>query len=76
WELRSRCVWFPGESIGAAHKGHTVDMRLVQLLTVTVIRTCTTSQATPIIAAKHPFKVALKAGKMYPWCSCGHSKKQ
>ncbi|KAM5135566.1 CDGSH iron-sulfur domain-containing protein 3, mitochondrial [Mantella aurantiaca] len=51
-------------------------MRSVQALGVIVARTCSTSQVMPIIAAKHPFKVDLKAGKLYPWCSCGHSKKQ
>ncbi|KAG8566222.1 hypothetical protein GDO81_013144 [Engystomops pustulosus] len=35
-----------------------------------------TAPSTPVIATKHPFKVDLKAGKLYPWCSCGHSKKQ
>ena len=30
----------------------------------------------PIIAAKHPFKVEVKAGQKYSWCSCGASKKQ
>ncbi|XP_018415653.1 PREDICTED: CDGSH iron-sulfur domain-containing protein 3, mitochondrial [Nanorana parkeri] len=51
-------------------------MRFVQGLRVIVARTCSTSQVTPVIAAKHPYKVDLKAGKLYPWCSCGHSKKQ
>ncbi|XP_028675864.2 CDGSH iron-sulfur domain-containing protein 3, mitochondrial-like isoform X3 [Erpetoichthys calabaricus] len=30
----------------------------------------------PKIAAKHPFKVDLEAGKRYSWCACGHSMKQ
>ncbi|XP_068027369.1 LOW QUALITY PROTEIN: CDGSH iron-sulfur domain-containing protein 3, mitochondrial-like [Melanerpes formicivorus] len=30
----------------------------------------------PVIAAKEPFAVELKAGKKYAWCSCGHSEKQ
>ncbi|NXY16372.1 CISD3 protein, partial [Atrichornis clamosus] len=30
----------------------------------------------PVIAAKEPFPVELKAGKTYGWCSCGHSKRQ
>ncbi|NWQ69153.1 CISD3 protein, partial [Neopipo cinnamomea] len=30
----------------------------------------------PVIAAKEPFPVELKAGKAYGWCSCGHSKRQ
>lgn len=33
-------------------------------------------QELPIIAAKHPFKVEVKAGQKYSWCSCGASKKQ
>uniref|UniRef100_A0A5S6MTL2 F-box only protein 31 n=1 Tax=Xenopus tropicalis TaxID=8364 RepID=A0A5S6MTL2_XENTR len=51
-------------------------MKAIQALRFTVIRACSTSQPKSVIAAKHPFKVELKAGKMYPWCSCGHSKKQ
>ncbi|XP_051496452.1 CDGSH iron-sulfur domain-containing protein 3, mitochondrial [Apus apus] len=34
------------------------------------------SSASPVIAAKEPFPVELKAGKKYAWCSCGHSKNQ
>ncbi|XP_077171139.1 CDGSH iron-sulfur domain-containing protein 3, mitochondrial isoform X2 [Paroedura picta] len=34
------------------------------------------STAQPVIAAKHPFRVDLEAGKRYAWCACGHSKKQ
>ncbi|XP_009554992.2 CDGSH iron-sulfur domain-containing protein 3, mitochondrial [Cuculus canorus] len=30
----------------------------------------------PVIAAKEPFPVELKAGKLYAWCACGHSKRQ
>ncbi|XP_054657867.1 CDGSH iron-sulfur domain-containing protein 3, mitochondrial [Grus americana] len=30
----------------------------------------------PVIAAKQPFPVELKAGKKYAWCACGHSKSQ
>ncbi|KAG2461097.1 AF17 protein, partial [Polypterus senegalus] len=30
----------------------------------------------PKIAAKHPYKVDLEAGKRYSWCACGHSMKQ
>ncbi|XP_074892565.1 CDGSH iron-sulfur domain-containing protein 3, mitochondrial [Buteo buteo] len=30
----------------------------------------------PVIAAKQPFPVELKAGKKYAWCACGHSKNQ
>ncbi|KAM3921434.1 CDGSH iron-sulfur domain-containing protein 3, mitochondrial [Leptodactylus fuscus] len=51
-------------------------MRSLQGLKVIVSRACSTAQSAPVIAAKHPFKVELKAGKLYPWCSCGHSKKQ
>ncbi|XP_077315544.1 CDGSH iron-sulfur domain-containing protein 3, mitochondrial [Lithobates pipiens] len=54
----------------------TIAMKLIQGLRVIVAKACSTSQVTPVIAAKHPFKVDLKAGKLYPWCSCGHSKKQ
>ncbi|KYO44292.1 CDGSH iron-sulfur domain-containing protein 3, mitochondrial isoform X2 [Alligator mississippiensis] len=35
-----------------------------------------TPPAQPAIAAKHPYQVDLKAGKLYAWCACGHSKKQ
>ncbi|XP_043359267.1 CDGSH iron-sulfur domain-containing protein 3, mitochondrial isoform X3 [Dermochelys coriacea] len=34
------------------------------------------SPSQPAIAAKHPYQVDLKAGKLYAWCTCGHSKKQ
>jgi CDGSH-type Zn-finger protein len=30
----------------------------------------------PKIAAKHPIKVNLEAGKTYHWCSCGLSQNQ
>ncbi|XP_069732989.1 CDGSH iron-sulfur domain-containing protein 3, mitochondrial [Phaenicophaeus curvirostris] len=30
----------------------------------------------PVIAAKEPFPVELRAGKLYAWCACGHSKRQ
>lgn len=36
----------------------------------------TDSTNLPIIAAKHPFKVDVEAGKKYFWCSCGASKNQ
>ncbi len=35
-----------------------------------------TSSTTPIIAAKAPMKVELKAGKEYFWCRCGRSASQ
>ncbi|XP_028675863.1 CDGSH iron-sulfur domain-containing protein 3, mitochondrial-like isoform X2 [Erpetoichthys calabaricus] len=46
-----------------------------------VFRVCFFSSDThpipePKIAAKHPFKVDLEAGKRYSWCACGHSMKQ
>ncbi|AZV78699.1 glutamate synthase [Parasedimentitalea marina] len=34
------------------------------------------TKAVPIIAAKSPAKVALKAGKDYFWCQCGRSNSQ
>jgi CDGSH-type Zn-finger protein len=30
----------------------------------------------PTVAAKHPVKVTLEAGKTYHWCACGQSKGQ
>lgn len=30
----------------------------------------------PKIAAKHPFKITVEAGKKYFWCSCGASQNQ
>lgn len=30
----------------------------------------------PFVAAKHPIKVDVEAGKKYHWCSCGLSAKQ
>ncbi|KAM8945618.1 CDGSH iron-sulfur domain-containing protein 3, mitochondrial [Pelodytes ibericus] len=51
-------------------------MRVLRELNVIVTRACSTQQSVPIIAAKHPFKVEVKAGKVYPWCTCGYSKKQ
>lgn len=30
----------------------------------------------PKIAAKHPFKIDVEAGKKYFWCSCGASQNQ
>ena len=35
-----------------------------------------TQQTVPIIAAKHPAKTDLKAGKEYFWCRCGKSQSQ
>jgi glutamate synthase domain-containing protein 2/CDGSH-type Zn-finger protein len=35
-----------------------------------------TQKNVPIIAAKHPVKVDLEAGKDYHWCRCGKSKSQ
>lgn len=32
--------------------------------------------ATPHIAQKAPFAVAVQAGKKYFWCACGRSKSQ
>ncbi|KAM4884670.1 CDGSH iron-sulfur domain-containing protein 3, mitochondrial [Sylvia borin] len=37
---------------------------------------CSAAAPQPVIAAKEPFSVELKAGKTYGWCSCGHSKRQ
>ncbi|NXV08482.1 CISD3 protein, partial [Cettia cetti] len=37
---------------------------------------CSGPPPQPVIAAKEPFPVELKAGKTYSWCSCGHSKRQ
>ncbi|NXP43327.1 CISD3 protein, partial [Leiothrix lutea] len=37
---------------------------------------CSAPPPEPVIAAKEPFPVELKAGKTYSWCSCGHSKRQ
>jgi CDGSH-type Zn-finger protein len=30
----------------------------------------------PVIAAKEPFSIEVRAGKKYFWCSCGKSAKQ
>lgn len=35
-----------------------------------------TKNSLPKIAAKHPFEVAVEAGKKYFWCSCGLSQNQ
>ncbi|XP_075438102.1 CDGSH iron-sulfur domain-containing protein 3, mitochondrial [Ascaphus truei] len=51
-------------------------MRAMHGLRVTLTRVCSTSQALPVIAARHPYRAEVKGGKVYPWCSCGHSKKQ
>ncbi|XP_053115978.1 CDGSH iron-sulfur domain-containing protein 3, mitochondrial [Hemicordylus capensis] len=48
-------------------------------LRLSQIRSCSTASTSlpcPVIAAKNPFQVDLKAGKSYAWCACGHSKKQ
>ncbi|NXS18026.1 CISD3 protein, partial [Mystacornis crossleyi] len=37
---------------------------------------CSAAPPQPVIAAKEPFPVELKAGKTYGWCACGHSKRQ
>ncbi|XP_053553742.1 CDGSH iron-sulfur domain-containing protein 3, mitochondrial [Bombina bombina] len=50
--------------------------RTMRAVTVAVLRARSTSVSVPVIAARHPYKVEVKAGKVYPWCSCGHSKKQ
>lgn len=34
------------------------------------------TESLPKIAALHPFKVEVEAGKKYFWCSCGHSQNQ
>jgi CDGSH-type Zn-finger protein len=34
------------------------------------------STPTPEIAAKHPIKVEVEAGKTYHWCACGKSANQ
>ncbi len=34
------------------------------------------TESLPIIAAKHPFKVEVKPGQKYFWCSCGASNNQ
>ncbi|KAM6042256.1 CDGSH iron-sulfur domain-containing protein 3, mitochondrial [Chlamydotis macqueenii] len=39
------------------------------------VRRCS-APAQPVIAAKQPFLVELKAGKKHAWCACGHSKNQ
>ncbi|XP_053309124.1 CDGSH iron-sulfur domain-containing protein 3, mitochondrial [Spea bombifrons] len=54
----------------------SIAMRLLRAVCVSVTRACSTKQTVPVIAAKHPYKVDVKAGKVYPWCICGHSKKQ
>ena len=36
----------------------------------------TTIPQLPVIAARHPFKVQVEAGKVYSWCSCGLSQTQ
>ncbi|MBT4953986.1 MAG: CDGSH iron-sulfur domain-containing protein, partial [Rhodobacteraceae bacterium] len=33
-------------------------------------------QSVPLIAAKHPIKTQLEAGKTYFWCRCGRSAAQ
>ncbi|XP_015217841.2 CDGSH iron-sulfur domain-containing protein 3, mitochondrial [Lepisosteus oculatus] len=50
----------------AAFVGHGCRLRVQPL----------SSSPAPVIAAKQPYKVELKAGKRYSWCSCGHSKNQ
>ncbi|NXH47453.1 CISD3 protein, partial [Dicaeum eximium] len=37
---------------------------------------CSAPPPQPVIAAKEPFPVELKAGKSYGWCACGHSKRR
>ncbi|XP_066061442.1 CDGSH iron-sulfur domain-containing protein 3, mitochondrial [Chamaea fasciata] len=37
---------------------------------------CSAPPPQPVVAAKEPFPVELKAGKNYSWCSCGHSQRQ
>ncbi|NXE44371.1 CISD3 protein, partial [Ptilorrhoa leucosticta] len=37
---------------------------------------CSAGPPRPVIAAKEPFPVELKAGKTYGWCACGHNKRQ
>ncbi|XP_056404022.1 CDGSH iron-sulfur domain-containing protein 3, mitochondrial [Hyla sarda] len=74
---RTRNQRFRGSvSGGYRYRPVTFAMRSLKGLKVIVLRACSTAQATPVIAAKHPFKVELKADKKYPWCSCGYSKKQ
>lgn len=35
-----------------------------------------TENILPKVAAKQPFKIEVKAGEKYFWCSCGYSQKQ
>ncbi|KAM9267206.1 CDGSH iron-sulfur domain-containing protein 3, mitochondrial [Morus bassanus] len=50
-------------------------LRILSLPSVPQVRRCS-APPQPVIAAKQPFPVELKAGKKYAWCACGHSKSQ
>ncbi|NXW44895.1 CISD3 protein, partial [Nyctiprogne leucopyga] len=61
---------------GAGGEGRRGDPLGVLLIpSLSPVRRCSTPPQ-PVIAAKQPFPVELKAGKKYGWCACGHSKNQ
>ncbi|KAF1632143.1 CDGSH iron-sulfur domain-containing protein 3, mitochondrial, partial [Eudyptes chrysocome] len=50
-------------------------LHVPSLSSVPQVRRCS-APPQPVIAAKQPFPVELKAGKKYAWCACGHSGSQ
>ncbi|XP_050767852.1 CDGSH iron-sulfur domain-containing protein 3, mitochondrial [Gymnogyps californianus] len=50
-------------------------LQIPSLFSAPPVRRCS-APPQPVIAAKQPFPVELKAGKKYAWCACGHSKSQ
>lgn len=58
-------------------------LRSLKQLTASLLsRRCITTsmvrfdQKLPIVCAKEPYMIEFEAGKRYPWCTCGLSKKQ
>ncbi|KAF1472917.1 CDGSH iron-sulfur domain-containing protein 3, mitochondrial, partial [Eudyptula minor novaehollandiae] len=50
-------------------------LHIPSVSSVPQVRRCS-APPQPVIAAKQPFPVELKAGKKYAWCACGHSRSQ
>uniref|UniRef100_A0A8C3J975 CDGSH iron sulfur domain 3 n=1 Tax=Calidris pygmaea TaxID=425635 RepID=A0A8C3J975_9CHAR len=51
-------------------------LRIPSLSSAPRVRRRCSAPPQPVVAAKEPFPVELKAGKKYAWCACGHSRSQ
>ncbi|XP_020795480.2 CDGSH iron-sulfur domain-containing protein 3, mitochondrial-like [Boleophthalmus pectinirostris] len=62
--------------IVAMQRGCLQTLRRPQLLASSSMIPYRLQSTEVIAAARIPYRVKLKAGKHYAWCTCGHSKKQ